>query len=130
METQVEYEAEVLLAVFPSARAARDAQRGLDAAGIPSSESLLSPGRYQVADPRLGDRFRASIGAAIVGAIIGALIGAGVALWFNQFGGVFAVIVGLAVGGAINFGRRLRRALVQLAHTTNRAIRCLSPMCP
>jgi hypothetical protein len=99
METQEDYEAEVFLAVFLTATAARDAQRALEAIGVPSRQSPLSPGNYQVADARLGSRVRASIGAGIIGAVIGALIGVGLAVWL--FGAGLAVIVGLAVAGAI-----------------------------
>ena len=98
METQLDYEADVLLAVFPSASVAAEAERTLEAAGIESSQSPLTPGRYQLADMRSGSRFRAGIGAAIVGAIVGGGIGAGFALWL--FGASGMVIAGLAVAGA------------------------------
>jgi hypothetical protein len=98
MQTQLDYEADVLLAVFPSATAAADAERALGAASIPSTAAPLAPGRYQVADRRFHHRFRESIGAAIIGAVVGALIGVGLAAWL--FGGDVAVIVGLAVAGA------------------------------
>lgn len=98
MQTQLDYEAEVLLAVFPSPAAAADAERALGAASIPNTESPLAPGRYQLADRRFRQRFRESIGSSIIGAIVGLLIGFGVAAWL--FGGGVAVIVGLAVAGA------------------------------
>jgi hypothetical protein len=97
METQVDYETEVLLAVFHSGSAAAEAERALHAAGIESRQSLLAPGRYQVADERLGKRFRAGIGSATVGAIVGAAIGAALAMWL--FSGSLMVIVGLAIAG-------------------------------
>lgn len=61
METQGDDEADVLLAVFPSANVATVAERAVEAAGIESSQSRLAPGRYQLADRRLASRFRAGI---------------------------------------------------------------------
>lgn len=98
METQVDYEAAVDVGLFRSAEAASAAERRLVAAGIGASVSPLAPGRYQVADPRLGSRFRAGIGAAVVGAVVGAIVGALIGIVF--FHADVAITFWLAFAGA------------------------------
>jgi hypothetical protein len=98
METQIDYEAEIHMAVFRSAEPAEVAARALRSAGIEHIRTPLPPGRYQVADPRLRRYTRAVIGAAIVGGVIGAIIGAGLALWF--FGIATQIATWFAVAGA------------------------------
>jgi uncharacterized membrane protein len=103
MDVQVDYEAEVHLAVFRSARSAEAADRALISAQIEHTLSPLAAGRYQLADRSLAVYARAVVGAAIVGAIVGALIGIGVAIWYFGAATQIAVWFGVAgvVGGAI-----------------------------
>ena len=99
MQTQQDYEADVLLAVFPSRAAADAAERALAYAHIRCAEAPLGPGRYQLADRRLGHRARAVVGAAIVGAVLGAVLGAIVGVLLFRANPV--VIVWLAIAGLI-----------------------------
>jgi hypothetical protein len=103
METQTEYEADILLAVFSSDRAAAEAVSALHGAGIQSSQSSLAPGRYQLADVRLRRRFGAGVVAAIVGAIIGAIIGILLEVWLvgRGYDILFWFGVAGAAGGAV-----------------------------
>ena len=103
METQADYEAVVLLAVFRSAEASQAADVALQSAGVEHTQHPLQPGRYQVADPSLRTYTRLIVGAAIAGALFGAIIGVVVAL--RQVGAdglaVFWFAVAGAVGGAV-----------------------------
>jgi uncharacterized membrane protein len=99
MDVQVDYEAEVQLAVFMSARAAETGDRALSAAQIEHTLEPLGPGHYQLADRSLAVYARAVVGAAIVGAIIGALIGVGLALFF--FGAATQIAIWFAVAGVV-----------------------------
>jgi hypothetical protein len=103
LETQTDYEAVVLLAVFRTAESAQAADKALQAAGIEHTQSPLQPGRYQVADPRLRNYTRVIIGAAIAGAIVGAIIGVVVALLlaYAQWPAPFFFAVAGAGGGAV-----------------------------
>jgi hypothetical protein len=102
MQTQEDYEADVVLGAFLSAESARSAVRALHAAGINAGEAPLAPGHYQLADVRVVSRMRTVLRAAIVGAIVGAVIGVVVAvLWF---GSNLYVILGFAVAGLFGGG--------------------------
>jgi hypothetical protein len=109
VETQIDYEAEVHLAVFKSAASAKAAGRALRQAGIEFTRGPLDPGRYQLADPRLRTYTVATLWAAAIGAIVGALIGIGVAvvtvagalivaLWFALAGAGCGAIIGGLIG--------------------------------
>jgi hypothetical protein len=99
MQTQQDYEVDVLLAVFPSPAVAEAAERALADADIASTEVPLAPGRYQLADFRLRRRARAVVGAAMVGGVVGAAVGAVVALLL--FGTYPIVTVWLAIAGLL-----------------------------
>ena len=97
METQVDYEADVHLAVFRSRDSAEIAARALRTAGIEHTQSALLPGRYQMADLRLRRYTRSIVGAAVAGAVVGALIGVAFALWL--FGPAWHIATWLGVAG-------------------------------
>jgi hypothetical protein len=103
LETQLDYEAVVHLAVFRSVESAQAGDEALRAAGIEHTLRPLLPGRYQVADPRLHTYTRNIVGAAIIGAIIGALIGIvfAVRLVGAEWPTAFFFAVAGAGGGAI-----------------------------
>jgi hypothetical protein len=75
LETQVDYEAVVHLAVFRSAESAQTAHEALSSAGIEHTQRPLPPGRYQVADPGLRTYTSVIIGAAIIGGLVGVVVG-------------------------------------------------------
>jgi hypothetical protein len=99
MQTQQDYETDVLLAVFPSPAAAEAAERALADAHIACREVPLGAGRYQLVDRRLAHRARAVVGAAIVGSVAGAVLGAACGLLLFRANPV--VIVWLAIAGLI-----------------------------
>jgi hypothetical protein len=98
MQPQVDYEAEVHVALFRSEETLTSTERRLYQFGIDHLRVALPPGEYLLADPRLRKHARAAILGSVIGAVLGAAVGAGLAGWL--FGAAVHIITWLAVAGA------------------------------
>jgi hypothetical protein len=102
MEVQSDYETELILAVFRSSGDADAALERLAERQIHADEarqSVLPPGRYDLADGTLGEGVAAVVRGAEIGAPAGAVLGLGAAA--AMLGGSSPeVLAGLAAGGA------------------------------
>ena len=101
METQVDYETELTLAVFRSGAEANEGIKRVRAIGVPAQaigRESLAPGRYVVEDSEL----REGTAGARAGALFGAAIGAAVGLGVTEIasGAARATAPGLAVACA------------------------------
>ena len=102
METQSDYESELILAVFPTLEEAERgvlqlAQQHVRTDG--ARHMPLLPGRYDLADGTLGEEVSAVVRGAEIGVPAGAVLGLGAAA--TLLGGASPeVMAGLAAGGA------------------------------
>jgi hypothetical protein len=102
MEVQSDYETEQILAVFGTLEEAVSATRRLVEQHIHADgarQTVLAPGRYDLADATLGEEMHALVRGAEIGAPAGAVIGLAAAA--SLLGGPSTeVLAGLAAGGA------------------------------
>lgn len=127
MEVESDYETEVILAVFATREGADSAVHRLSNMRIyadDARQSVLPPGRYDLADGTFGETMTGLVRGAEIGLPVGAVVGLGAAA--SLLGGSSAeVLAGMAVGGAFFGGvlGALEGAVLRVHFDDNVAVR-------